>query len=153
MTAADVDEVLAIERAVQPYPWTRGNFCDALKSGYLCCVTGTAGELRGYVVLMEAADEAELLNIGVASQHQREGLGGAMLSAMLEAVGAKKMRRVFLEVRASNAAAIGLYHRAGFLQVGVRRAYYHNMNGSEDAIVMACDTKNPAIRLTGESNG
>jgi len=147
MTIADVDAVLAIEQAVQAYPWTRGNFCAALDSAYLCCVDEVAGELCSYAVLMPGVDEAELLNIGVASAHQRKGLGRAMLLAMLEAACAKQMSRVFLEVRVSNQCAIALYRCAGFAEVGMRRAYYRNEKGSEDAMVMVCDI--PSLSLAG----
>src|SRR3990167_4057669 len=140
MTQDDVDTVLAIEQTVQRFPWTRGNFADALNSGYLCCVDETeSGGIRGYAILMPAADEAELLNIGVEQAGQRKGLGRAMLSEMLDAARAKQLRRVFLEVRPSNVAAIALYRSAGFNEIGVRRDYYRNANGSEDAITMACD--------------
>ena len=57
-----------------------------------------------------------------------------------------KLYRLFLEVRASNLAALTLYRRAGFEQVGVRRGYYRDAQGSEDALVMACE-------LSGKSNG
>lgn len=146
MTSSDVDAVLAIERAVQPYPWTRGNFSDALANGYLCHVEEQAGEICGYAVLMPGVEEAELLTIGVAAAQQRRGLGRAMLGEMLALARGRKMSRVFLEVRVSNVAAIALYRSAGFDQVGLRRDYYQNANGSEDALVMACD-------LTGEKNG
>lgn len=149
MTEADVDAVLAIEQSVQAYPWTRGNFCDALSSGYLCYVEECAQDLCGYAVLMPGVDEAELLTIGVAAAFQRQGLGGAMLAAVLAAAFARQLSRVFLEVRASNRGAIALYRRAGFLEVGMRRAYYRNIQGSEDALVMACDS----TRLTAEKNG
>jgi ribosomal-protein-alanine N-acetyltransferase len=98
-----------------------------------------AGELCSYAVLMPGVDEAELLNIGVAAAHQRKGLGRVMLSAMLEAACARQMSRVFLEVRVSNQCAIALYRCAGFAEVGMRRAYYRNEKGSEDAMVMVCD--------------
>lgn len=153
MTAADVDEVLSIEQSVQGYPWTRGNFCDALSSGYLCLVDDAAGELRGFAVLMSGVDEAELLNIGVASKHQRNGLGRAMLAATLETANAARMTRVFLEVRASNMVAIALYRSAGFLEIGLRRGYYRNDIGCEDALVMAFDMKSSGNGLTGEING
>lgn len=146
MTQADVDAVLAIEQAVQAYPWTRGNLSDALDSGYLCLVDETDGEIRGYAILMPVVDEAELLTIGVAAAHQRKGLGRAMLCGMLDVARAKEMRRVFLEVRSSNAAAIALYRSAGFGEIGVRRGYYRDASGSADAIVMACE-------LMGEGNG
>ncbi len=147
MTLADIDAVLAVEQDVQAYPWTRGNFSDALNSGYLCFVDELAGDVRGYAVLMPGVGEAELLTIGVSSAHQRKGLGGLMLAGLLRIAGDNRWSRVFLEVRASNRAAIALYERAGFAQVGLRRGYYRNAAGSEDALVMAWDN------LTGEKNG
>ena len=139
MTRADVDAVLAIEQTVQRFPWTRGNFADALDSGYLCRVDETEeGGIRGYAILMPVVDEAELLTIGVAQAEQRKGLGRAILAEMLNMARAKNMQRVFLEVRSSNVAAIALYRSAGFSQVGLRRGYYQNADGSEDALVMAC---------------
>src|SRR5574340_39022 len=111
MMRDDVDAVLAIEQAVQRFPWTRGNFADALNSGYLCRVEETAeAGIRGYAILMPAADEAELLTIGVAQAEQRKGLGRAMLAGMLEAARGMNMLRVFLEVRPSNTAEIGRAH-------------------------------------------
>jgi ribosomal-protein-alanine N-acetyltransferase len=146
MTLEDVDAVLAIEQAVQAYPWTRGNFIDALDNGYICRVDEEQDEIRGYAVLRPVLDEAELLSIGVAAGHQRKGLGREMLLEILDLACERDMLRVFLEVRASNAAAIALYRSAGFREIGVRRDYYKNASGSEDAITMAC-------KLTGEING
>ena len=143
MTLADVDAVLALEQAVQAYPWTRGNFCDALDSGYLCLVEASADEIRAYAVLMPGVDEAELLNLAVAAAHQRKGLGRVMLEILLELAVEKRLLRVFLEVRESNLAAISLYRSAGFSEVGVRRGYYHNASGSEDAQVMAYELAYP----------
>ena len=139
MTNADIDEVLRIEQAVQAYPWTRGNFTDALMNFYECSVDATSTGIRGYVIWMPILQEAELLNIGVAETWQRKGLGRAMLNGVLEAARKKSMRRVFLEVRASNAAAIALYHAVGFSRIGERRGYYQNANCSENALVLACD--------------
>lgn len=146
MTPADVGAVLGIELAVQAYPWTRGNFVDALTHGYIGYVDEEDGEIRGYAILMPTVEEAELLNIGVASAWQRKGLGRAILHEMLELARNKNMHRVFLEVRSSNVAAIALYRSAGFVEVGLRRGYYQGANGSEDAVTMACD-------LMGEANG
>jgi ribosomal-protein-alanine N-acetyltransferase len=146
MTLGDVDEVSRIEQEVQSYPWTRGNFIDALSRGYTCSVDDAGGEIRGYAILMPVLQEAELLNIGVAAGQQRKGVGRALLLEMLDMACARNILRVFLEVRASNAAALALYRSAGFVGIGVRRGYYRNANGSEDAITMACD-------LTGEIDG
>lgn len=146
MTPADVDAVHGIELAVQAYPWTPGNFIDALNHGYVCCVDEESGVIQAYAILMPAVDEAELLTIGVAAAQQRRGVGRRMLNEMLQKAWARNMKRVFLEVRPSNVAAIALYRCAGFSVIGVRHGYYQNANGSEDALVMACD-------LTGEANG
>lgn len=140
MTHSDLDAVLAIEQAVQHFPWSHGNFIDALNSGYLCRVDETdSGEIRSYAILRMLVDEAELLTIGVAAAHQRQGLGRWMLVEMLNLARDRDIGRVFLEVRASNVAAIALYRNTGFCEIGVRRDYYRNADGSEDALVMACD--------------
>jgi len=139
MTLADVDTVLGIELEVQAYPWTRGNFIDALNCGYSCRVDEEDCEMRAYAVLRPVMDEAELLNIGVSAQQQRKGLGRAMLQEMLALAREKNMHRVFLEVRASNTAALALYRSAGFSEIGMRRGYYKNAGLNEDAITMACE--------------
>lgn len=154
MTLADVDAVLDIEMAVQAYPWTRGNFMGALSSGYMCCVDEAGGEIRGYAILMPVLEDVELLTISVAAAQQRKGLGRALLCEMLEAMRKEKRSRVFLEVRQSNIAAIALYRSAGFVEIGVRRGYYQNANGSEDALAMACDLKQHSpLPLAGEGVG
>jgi ribosomal-protein-alanine N-acetyltransferase len=146
MTLDDVNGVLAIEQEVQGYPWTRGNFIDALSHGYVCRVEEGDGQIRGYAVLRPVLGEAELLSVGVSATHQRKGLGRAILREMLREARERNIRRVFLEVRASNTAAIALYRSAGFGEIGMRRGYYQNAGGSEDAITMACE-------LADEENG
>ena len=154
MTQEDVEAVLAIEQAVQAYPWTRGNFSDALACGYVCCVYAENDEICGYAVLMPIADEAELLNIGVASVRQRKGTGRALLEEMLEYARYRKMRNIFLEVRPSNVAAIALYRSAGFSQIGIRRGYYRNASNNEDAVTMACElTQHSSLPQVGERPG
>ena len=59
MTLADVDDVLNLEGSVQTYPWTRGNFCDALSSGYLCYVDESEAQICAYAVLLSGVEEAE----------------------------------------------------------------------------------------------
>lgn len=136
MTADDIDTVLAIEQQVHAHPWTRGNFSDALDSGYLCKLVQMDGATIGYAVLMQGVDDAELLDIGIDAAYQRRGLGRAALEEMLALARELGKLRVVLEVRASNAAAIGLYRGASFAEIGLRRNYYPVQNGREDAILM-----------------
>lgn len=139
MTAADVAAALAIEQSVQPYPWTLGNFNDALQAGYVARVAVQNEEIQGFMVWFPLPDEAELLNIGVASAHQRQGVARALLADMLTTARSQNRQRVFLEVRVSNTPAIALYCQTGFAVVGERRNYYKNATGSENALVMVCE--------------
>lgn len=137
MAEADLDAVLAIEQQVHSHPWTRGNFSDALKSGYLCKVYETGdGAMLGYAILMPGVDEAELLDIAIAAPHQQRGWGRKLLDEMFVLARRRNLQRMVLEVRASNLPAINLYRKAGFADIGLRREYYPAENGREDAILM-----------------
>ncbi len=136
MDETDLDAVLRIENEVHAHPWTRGNFSDALRSKYQCKVYEDDGVVRGYAVLMLGVDEAELLDIAIAAQQQRHGLGHQLLKEMMALAQQANRHRVVLEVRASNAAAIGLYRKVGFAEIGLRRGYYPAAGRREDAILM-----------------
>lgn len=138
MNLADLDEVMRIEQSVHAHPWTRGNFTDALNGDSVCKVYGDGGKILGYMVLMPAVDEMELLDIGIDAAHQRKGLGRKLLDESMKIARGMNMRRMLLEVRPSNVAALGLYRAAGFCEIGLRRGYYPTDNGREDAIVMEC---------------
>lgn len=137
MTARDLDAVTAIESEIYPHPWTRGNFSDSLDAGYHCWVVECGGFILGYSVVMIAAGEAHLLNLGVAAMWQRRGLGTELLRFIIKLARDHAAGKIYLEVRASNTAARALYHRAGFTEIAVRRGYYPADAGREDAVVMA----------------
>lgn len=139
MSESDLDAVLRIEREVHAHPWTAGNFSDALRSKYVCKVYEHEGQMLGYAVLMLAVDEAELLDIAIAAGQQRHGWGRKLLEEMMALARRQNMQRMVLEVRASNLAAIALYRKAGFSNIGLRRDYYPAENGREDAILMGRD--------------
>jgi ribosomal-protein-alanine N-acetyltransferase len=136
MTAQDVDTVMAVEAAIYPYPWTRGNFADSLAAGYHCWIVECGGRVAGYTVVAIAADEAHLLNLSVAGPWQRQGLGRALLAFVLKLARDYSAARVLLEVRPTNVAARALYGAAGFAEIGIRRGYYPAGECREDAIVL-----------------
>jgi ribosomal-protein-alanine N-acetyltransferase len=136
MVREDIAAIAAMECAIHRFPWTRGNFSDALENGYWCKVAELDGSIAGYAVLMPALDEVELLDIGIAAGQQGRGLGAELLRQLLELAGGRGMRRMLLEVRPSNAAALALYRRHGFVEIGRRRDYYAAGEQREDAIVM-----------------
>jgi ribosomal-protein-alanine N-acetyltransferase len=137
MTAADLDEVYAVEQVIYPHPWSRGNFADSLNAGYHAWVLRDGGELAGYFLLMAAVDEAHLLNVSVAANRQRQGLGLYLLDKVAACARGLAAESVLLEVRPTNTRALDIYRRYGFVEIGRRKAYYPAHNGQrEDAIVM-----------------
>ena len=82
----------------------------------------------------EAAGSGEVLNLAVAPEFRRRGIGGALLEAGLAAFRRRRATEVFLEVRESNRSAQSLYLARGFRPVGQRASYYRNPK--EDALVL-----------------
>lgn len=139
MVLADLDQVLEIEAQVSAAPWSRRNFESSLHSHNQCWVLYKNNDLVGYAVLSLVADEAELLLIGIAREAQGHGFGRLLLLHILDCAQKLNARAVFLEVRASNEVAQGLYASEGFNEVGVRPAYYPAKKGREDAVIMALE--------------
>lgn len=130
-------EVLELERRIYPFPWTLGNFEDALRSGYSAWIlVGASGRIIAYAIAMLAIDEAHLLNLAVEPALQGRGYGWRMLDWMARTMHEYGARSLLLEVRPSNRQAQRLYRRFGFEVIGVRRGYYPAHWGREDAIVM-----------------
>ncbi|CAM4049466.1 tRNA (adenosine(37)-N6)-threonylcarbamoyltransferase complex dimerization subunit type 1 TsaB [Bordetella tumulicola] len=137
MAQADLDEVADLEANLQAFPWTRGNFADALASGYEACVLRQAGKVVGFCLVMLAPDVAHLLVIGVSRAHHRQGMGSMLLDWCVKLARAQDLPAVMLEVRPSNQPAVGFYEKRGFQRIGVRRGYYPTGQGQrEDALVM-----------------
>jgi len=136
-----VDEVWALECSVFPYPWSRGNFVDAVASGYDCWTLRDVGkELAGYYLLMYALDEAHLLDVALAAGRQRHGLGRRLLDEVADRARSQGMTSILLEVRPSNERALDVYRRHGYVHIGRRKGYYPaGAAGREDAIVMRLD--------------
>ena len=138
MTVDDLDDVMAVEVRAYPHHWTCGIFRDCLHVGYSCWVIERNDSIVGYTVMSMGAGEAHILNLCVDPDYQRQGIGQQILLHMKEQARAHRAEMLLLEVRPSNRAAIELYRKQGFNEVGVRRAYYPSDDGSrEDALVMA----------------
>ncbi|MGZ5199283.1 MAG: ribosomal protein S18-alanine N-acetyltransferase [Telluria sp.] len=138
MTLADIEDVSALENRVFPHPWSRANFVDSLASGYDAWVVhDPLGDLVGYFLLMYAVDEAHLLDVAVAAERQREGIGRWLLDKAAGRAREHGMESMLLEVRPSNERAQQVYLTYGFTEIGRRKGYYPAHEGQrEDAIVM-----------------
>jgi len=117
MAEADLPQVMAIENAIYPFPWTQGNFRDSLAAGYYCWSLERDAGLIGYAVVMLALDQAHLLNLSIAASHQRQGCGSLLLERLCEIARAQGAHLMLLEVRPSNAVGLRLYARHGFQRV------------------------------------
>ena len=139
MRQTDVPNVMAIEVRAYRSPWTEGIFRDCLHVGYSCWVLEGENGLLGYGVMSAGAGEAHLLNLCVAPQVHGRGYGRKLLRHFVEQAARYHADIIFLEVRPSNGSAISLYESVGFHQVGMRRGYYPDDNGREDALVLALE--------------
>ena len=95
----------------------------------LVALAGNPKSTAGFVMGQIAADEAEILSIGVAPEFQRRGLGRRLVEGLARAVKRAEVKRLFLEVAADNDAAFALYRGLGFTAVGLRRGYYERKAG------------------------
>lgn len=137
MTASDIDAVMAVELSIYPFPWTQRIFEDCLRVDYRCHVGEVDGVFAGYAIMSTGAGEAHILNLCVAKEFQRRGLGRELLEGLLGEARSLHVNDIFLEVRPSNLNALMLYEQMGFNQAGVRKDYYPAKDGREDAVILA----------------
>jgi ribosomal-protein-alanine N-acetyltransferase len=136
MTFGDLATVMMIERRAYEFSWTEGIFRDCIRAGYYCVLLTRGREVFGYGVMAVAAQEAHLLNLCIDPDCQGRGYGRRLLQHLMTRARALGGLRMLLEVRASNLVAQNLYERSGFLEIGIRRGYYPDRVGREDAIVL-----------------
>ena len=134
---ADLEALAAFAALASSTSWSPGQLADSLALHRVLLAERT-GQVLGYAVFRELLDEAELLDIVVAPQVRRQGIGRLLLRALFAEL-ASSVRCLHLEVRIGNAPAIALYEGAGFIRVGLRRGYYPAPDGREDALLMRLD--------------
>lgn len=120
-------------------PWSRQAFAEMLAMpGTFGLMAHRAGEAAGLVVVRVAADEAEVLTIGVRPDLRRAGIGAALMAAAVREAASRGAARLHLEVAEDNFAARRFYAGDGFEPVGRRAGYYaRGALGSVAAILMA----------------
>ena len=135
MTAAELPQIIAIERLSYPLPWSEQHFLDELSSKVALPLVAldAAGVVLGYICAMQVLDEGHILNVAVAPEARGRGIGRLLVERVLADCRAAEAAFVSLEVRVSNHSAIELYRRIGFVECGRRKKYYEN---GEDAIMM-----------------
>jgi ribosomal-protein-alanine N-acetyltransferase len=160
MATADLAGVIALEHELFPEdPWTAQMFAEEVAQPpdvrlYLVAEPddgpaerdearapgqGPGSGIAGYagMLFVPGGLQADVLTIAVRESRWGLGIGSALLGALIQAARERDCAEVFLEVRADNPRAHGLYLRRGFAEIGVRRGYYKP--SGVDAIVMRKD--------------
>jgi ribosomal-protein-alanine acetyltransferase len=134
--ATDAPAIAEILRdSAEAAQWPPESYARLAESpGCLVRVCEANGQTVGFLAARQAADEAEILNIGVLRDFRRKGVASALLLAALDEFPRSASARVFLELRESNLPARTLYERHGFVPSGRRKAYY--LQPTEDAVCM-----------------
>lgn len=145
MQLSDLEAVLALERRAYPFPWSWGNFVDSLAAGYdALALRDAQGGLLGYFLAMQGVAEMHLLNIAVAPEAQGQGHARRLLDALCALARERGCEQIWLEVRQSNERARAVYRHCGFVETGLRRAYYPAGAGQrEDAVLMSLQLQQP----------
>lgn len=140
MTVHDLQQVYAIELAAHQTPWSLKIFMSCLQVGYHClvieCMSESIHTILGYLICRFESGSCHILNFCIDPKHQRNGYGQQLLNHAIHSIDQTQFDKVILEVRPSNAAALNLYYRFGFSQVRVKRNYYRDESGFEDAVVL-----------------
>lgn len=126
--------VAALEKVCFDYPWSEEMVVETSSlDNFFGLVLTEDGVVYGYAGAVCAFDVADVALVAVSPDRRRRGLGFAVTAALCDELEKRGIREIFLEVRASNLSAIGLYEKCGFKAVGLRKKYYED---AEDAIVM-----------------
>ena len=143
--ADELEPILAIEQRSFRWPWGRLSFEGELSCQNACnyivksSANGTGEEIVAYAFFRRVADELHLLKIAVKPDYRGHGIATRLLERCFAINARQGATSVHLEVRPSNTAAIELYLKLGFEEVGRRFKYYADTK--EDALLMMKNLK------------
>ena len=133
----DLFAVLEIEQQSYPFPWTEEQFLQEIDNPIATVELLWCGkQLAGYLCYWLIAGELQILNVATARQFRRQGVAGKLMEHVFDDCRKNGLERAWLEVRATNVAAIDLYQKQGFVADTVRAGYYRD---GEDALLMVRD--------------
>jgi ribosomal-protein-alanine N-acetyltransferase len=140
MQVADLPAVIAIEKASFTSPWSEESVLSEIYSSQsLTRVAIENQNIVGYYIAKLVIDEGQLLDIAVKPECRQQGIADLLMGDLLSGLRLKRVVKLFLEVRATNAAAINLYRKYGFASISTRKNYYKNP--VEDAYIMMVELK------------
>lgn len=132
---ADIKAVAAIEAQCFSQPWSEKSFQDSIEREdtiFLVCQEDEI--ITGYIGMYVSFDEASITNVAVPPAYRKKGYGEQLVCAAKKAAKEARVDSIFLEVRVSNEAAVSLYKKMNFENLGIRKNFYQHP--VEDAIIM-----------------
>ena len=128
-------QVAELEKLCFADPWSEKSVASELDNPLSLWLVALDGDrVAGYVGSQTVMDESDMMNVAVHPDYRKQGVATGLIVGLVEELHKKGSRCLTLEVRASNAPAISLYEKLGFLQAGLRKNYYHNPK--EDALIL-----------------
>ena len=125
LTEDHVAAVAALEQICFSAPWSENAIAHEASSSIACwLVAEDEGKVLGYVGSQFGYGEADMMNLAVAPQYRKQGIGHRLILELISHLSELDVKSLTLEVRQSNAAAVRLYEKMGFKQVGLRPNYY-----------------------------
>jgi ribosomal-protein-alanine N-acetyltransferase len=135
----DIPNLLTVEEAAQSSPWSDAAFKRCFEANYLGWTAEAPGKMLGFIMISINLGECHILNLCVHPTEQHKGIGRHLLLYALRWAKQVGAGMIYLEVRRSNLAAIGLYRKMNFRIIGERKQYYPMGAGREDALIFARD--------------
>ncbi|WP_022748406.1 ribosomal protein S18-alanine N-acetyltransferase [Lachnobacterium bovis] len=135
MRESDSQGVALIEKENFSQPWSANAFCESIKNNStVFLVAEEVGEILGYIGMYISLDEGEITNVSVSLKHRRKHVATKLIEELKRIALERKVSRIILEVRVTNASAIKTYERQGFKILGTRKNFYEKP--VEDAYIM-----------------
>ncbi len=132
-TPDNIANIANIEKQCFSTPWSENSIRESMSAGTAFYMAYLGGNIAGYMGLSKIAGEGYVTNVAVLPEFRRKGIGNQLLQYVINDSKAE-LEFISLEVRVSNDAAISLYEKLGFIEVGLRKRFY--TNPQEDAIIM-----------------
>jgi ribosomal-protein-alanine N-acetyltransferase len=142
----DLEAIMAIETATfVSDAWSSELMRGELANAHTYYLVAEGAAIEGYAGLLApvGAGQADIQTIAVVESARGRGLGRTLMNALLSEARSRGASEVFLEVRADNPAARGLYESLGFEQIDVRRNYYQP--DGVDAVIMRLTLPAPTV--------
>ena len=136
---SDLKNILLIESQNKVALWSLKNFQESLTAKDYFKVVRFNDETVAFIIAKVMNYECEILNLGVEISMRKKKLASKLLNNLIDFSKARNIKQIFLEVRVSNTAAVNLYDKFKFNEIGCRPNYYITENGREDALIMGVD--------------